>query len=76
MTAAAEVQKSRRPPRRVRVAVDPEHFAPDVDDALAAFADDVSYAVQIARAAVAIGHKRKARQARRDLLDLQEQDVR
>ncbi len=74
MTAAIEVfdsvpvgvpVRTRKPPRRARVAVDPSHFAPDVADAMKAFANDVSYAVQMARAAVAIGHKRQAWQARR-----------
>lgn len=44
-----------------------ESFARDIEEALAAFTSDVSYAVCIARAAVAIAAKRHAWQARRDL---------
>jgi hypothetical protein len=46
--------------------VDLATFIPDIDQALGAFAVDVSYAVAMARAAVTIANKRKVWQARRD----------
>lgn len=39
--------------------VDPETFAAQIDTALRAFADDVSYAVLIARSAVTLGRTDK-----------------
>lgn len=47
-------------------AVDVAPFRPQIEQAMNAFAADVSYAVQMARAAVTIVNKREIRQARRD----------
>lgn len=55
----------RRNPRRTRP-VEVASFTGDVDEALHAFATDVSYAVQMARCAVTIGRKRDVWAARRD----------
>lgn len=57
---------ARRAPRRNQT-IDVTAFADDVADALAAFRTDVSYAVQMARAAVTINRKRAFWKARRDL---------
>lgn len=48
-------------------AADGPDFRAAVDRALAAFATDVSYAVAMASAAVAIDHKRRVWQARKEL---------
>lgn len=47
--------------------VDPDLFRDSVNEAVAAFATDVSYAVAIARAAVTIIRKRAIWQARREI---------
>lgn len=46
--------------------VDIQHFRPQIDAALEAFQQDVSYAVLMARAAVTIARKRQVWQQRRD----------
>ncbi len=46
--------------------VDVSTFRPQIDQAMAAFQADVSYAVSMARAAVTIVRKREVWQARRD----------
>lgn len=56
----------RRKPRRPSP-VDVRIFAEEVENALGAFATDVTYAVLMARAAVTITRKREVWQARRDL---------
>lgn len=56
MTATALPQ--RRPRNRLNP-VDVTHFRPQIEQAMTAFQADVSYAVQIARAAVNIGKKRR-----------------
>lgn len=55
-----------RKPRRLP-SVDVALFAGDVADAIAAFGRDVTYAVSMARAAVAIEHKRRSWDARKRL---------
>lgn len=56
----------RRRPRRAATPHDIHRFHPDIDQAMEAFRADVSYAVQMARAAVTIVKKREVWQARRD----------
>lgn len=56
----------RRRPRRGVVPIDITAFHHAVDAAMEAFQADVSYAVQMARAAVTITRKREVWQARRD----------
>ncbi len=51
---------------RRRYTVDVARFRPQIDQAMAAFQEDVSYAVQMARAAVTINRKREVWQARRE----------
>lgn len=46
--------------------VDIRQFRPQIDAAMEAFQNDVSYAVLMARAAVTITRKREVGQARRD----------
>lgn len=46
--------------------IDAALFRPQIDQAMDAFQADVSYAVQMARAAVTIVRKREVWQARRD----------
>lgn len=46
--------------------VDVQFFRPQIDQALEAFRNDVSYAVSMAKAAVTIVRKREVWQARRD----------
>lgn len=58
-------QALRRPRSRVNP-VDTASFRPQIDQAMEAFLADVSYAVQMARAAVSIVRKREVWQARRD----------
>jgi len=65
MVAIASPDEPRRNPRRSRP-VDVSHFATDIDNALRAFTDDVTYAVAMARSAVTIVRKRGVWQARRD----------
>lgn len=55
-----------RRPRTRSTPVDVARFRPIVDQALEAFQEDVSYAVHMARAAVAITRKREVWQARRE----------
>lgn len=55
-----------RRPRRGGAPVDVAAFLPQIDTAMQAFQNDVSYAVQMARAAVTIVRKREIWQARRD----------
>lgn len=50
------------PPRPV----DPADFTGDIDQALEAFREDVSYAVLMARSAVTITNKRKVWRHRKD----------
>lgn len=55
--------------RRSRTRINPvdvSSFRPQIDQAMEAFQADVSYAVQMARAAVTIVRKREVWQARRD----------
>lgn len=55
--------------RRVRNRINPvdiHRFRPQIDAAMDAFQNDVSYAVLMARAAVTITRKREVWQARRD----------
>lgn len=55
--------------RRTRSRINPvdvTHFTPVVNQAMNAFAADVSYAVHMARAATTIVRKREVWQARRD----------
>lgn len=58
MTAALADEPNSRPNRRSRP-VDVELFTSVVNTSLAAFRTDVTYAVQMARAAVTIGRKRE-----------------
>lgn len=60
-------QPIRRAPRRHRATVDVATFTGDVQAALAAFSQDVTYAVLMARSAVTIGRKRQAWSARKEL---------
>lgn len=53
--------------RRTLQPADPAMFTAHVEAALAAFAADVSYAVNMARAATVIGRKRAVWQARKEL---------
>ncbi len=53
-----------RTSRRKHV-IDIQLFRPQIDQALQAFQQDVTYAVQMARAAVTINRKREVWQARR-----------
>ncbi len=57
-------------PRRTRrdrvVPVDTARFRPQIEQAMAAFSQDVDYAVKMARAAVTIVKKRQVWQARRE----------
>lgn len=55
-----------RRPRRGAAPVDVAAFRHQIDQAMQAFQSDVSYAVQMARAAVTIARKREVWQARRD----------
>ena len=55
--------------RRGYTAVDVAVFSHQIDQAMAAFQADVSYAVQMARAAVTIARKREVWQQRRDARD-------
>jgi len=56
----------RRRPRRTANPVDTVAFRHHIEQAMEAFQTDVSYAVQMARAAVTITRKREVWQARRD----------
>lgn len=58
LLVSPEPQEPRRTNRRSRP-VDAASFSTRVDTALTAFATDVNYAVQMARAAVTIGRKRE-----------------
>jgi post-segregation antitoxin (ccd killing protein) len=60
------VAEPTRRTRRIR-SVDVTTFADEVADALRAFGHDVSYAVSMARAAVAIESKRRAWEARKEI---------
>lgn len=60
------VHTLRRRPRRGLAPTDIGRFTTTIDQALEAFQSDVSYAVQMARAAVTIVRKREVWQARRD----------
>lgn len=55
-----------RRPRRGVAPVDTAAFRHQIDQAMEAFQADVSYAVQMARAAVTIVRKREVWQARRE----------
>ncbi len=57
-------QALRRPRTRI-TPVDTAVFRPQIEQAMKAFQQDVSYAVQMARAAVTIARKRQIGQARR-----------
>ncbi len=59
-------QAVRRTRPRAAVPVDVRRFRAQIDQAMTAFEQDVSYAVQMARAAVTIARKREVWQARRD----------
>jgi len=65
----AELFTPTAPTRRTRrgQSADLSAFADQVDAALSAFAEDVYYAVAMARAAVVIDRKRRVWQARKDL---------
>lgn len=51
-----------RRPRKQSQPVDVAPFRPQIEEAIRAFQADVSYAVEMARAAVTITRKRQARQ--------------
>ncbi len=67
MTELAQPVASPRRASRRGQPVDLILFADQVDAALLAFATDVSFAVEMARAAVTIDRKRRTWQARKDL---------
>ncbi len=60
------VEIYKRGHRRGYTAVDVTAFQGPIEQAMQAFQDDVSYAVQMARAAVTITRKREVWQARRE----------
>lgn len=62
MTTSALLRRTRHRINPVDVAA----FRPHIDQAMEAFQSDVSYAVQMARAAVTIVRKREVWQARRE----------
>jgi hypothetical protein len=55
-----------RRPRRGTTPIAVEHFRDNIDKALAAFGQDVTYSVLMARAAVTIARKREVWQIRRE----------